>query len=262
MNRSCDRLCIPQLDEDDFMEWMTELITIEKDWVPHAPATSLYIRPFIFATDPYVGVKPSHTYKFMIILSPVGNYYPEGVKPVSIYGEHEFTRASKGGTGFTKCGGNYAASIKSQVKAGQLGYTQVLWLDGAERKYIEEVGTMNVFSKIGDEIVTPEKGDSILGGITRMSTLDLLHHWGYTANERRLSVAELEKAAEAGELVEAFGTGTAAVISPIGVLDFGDIKATINNGKIGAVTQKLYDTLTDIQWGRVPDPFGWTKRIV
>ncbi len=262
MNRSCDRLCIPQLDEDNFMEWMTELITIEKDWVPHAPAASLYIRPFIFATDPYVGVKPSHTYKFIIILSPVGNYYPEGVKPVSIYVEHEFTRASKGGTGYTKCGGNYAASIKSQVKAGQLGYTQVLWLDGAERKYIEEVGTMNVFFKIGDEIVTPEKGDSILGGITRMSVLELLRHWGYTANERQLSVAELEEAAKAGKLVEAFGSGTAAVISPIGLLDFGDMKVTINNGEIGSVTQKLYDTLTDIQWGRMPDPFGWIKRIV
>lgn len=262
MNRSCERLCIPQLDEDDFMEWMTELIRVEQDWVPHAPATSLYIRPFIFATDPFIGVKPSHTYKFMIILSPVGNYYPEGVKPVSIYVEHEYTRASKGGTGYTKCGGNYAASIKSQVKAGELGYTQVLWLDGAERKYIEEVGTMNVFFKIGDEIVTPEKGDSILGGITRMSTLELLRHWGYTANERQLSVTELEQAGNDGKLVEAFGTGTAAVISPIGLLDFGNSKVTINNGEIGAVTQKLYNTLTDIQWGRIPDPFGWIKRIV
>lgn len=261
LNRSCDRLCIPKLDEDQVLEWLLQLIDIERDWVPSAEATSLYIRPFVIATDPYVGVRPSDTYKFIIILSPVGSYYPEGVKPVSIYVEQEYTRSSKGGTGFTKCGGNYAASIKSQMKAAGLGFSQVLWLDGAERKYIEEVGTMNVFFKIDGEVVTPELGDSILPGITRMSVLELLRHWGERVSERKLALSEVEQAAREGRLEEAFGTGTAAVISPIGSLDFGGFSAEISGGNIGPLTQKLYNTLTDIQWGRASDPFGWVVKV-
>lgn len=261
LNVSSERLSIPLVDEDLLLEWLKALLEVEKDWVPSAEQTSLYIRPFIFATDPYIGVRPSDTYKLIIILSPVGSYYPEGVAPTRIYVETEYTRASKGGTGFTKCGGNYAASIKAQIKAKEKHYTQVLWLDAAERKYIEEVGTMNVFFKINGEIITPSLEGSILSGITRASCLDLLRSWGMPCTERRISVEELKEAAHKGTFEEAFGTGTAAVVSPIGELNFGDESVTINNFEIGTVTQKLYDTLTGIQWGSAPDPFGWTMLL-
>mgnify|MGYP000885427473 CR=1 FL=1 len=223
--------------------------------------TSLYIRPFLYGTDAKLGLHGVHTAQFIIILSPVGAYYPEGINPVKIYVERQYVRAVKGGMGFAKTGGNYAASLKAQDVAAEQGYTQVLWLDGVERKYIEEVGTMNVFFKIGDEIVTPALQGSILGGITRMSCIELLRSWGYTVNERRLALSEVEEAAKNGLLMEAFGTGTAAVISPIGELKVDDEHIVINNGKIGGVAQKLYDTLTGIQNGRLPDSFGWMVRI-
>ena len=262
MNVSNRRMCIPEIDEELWVHCVKEAVSVDRDWVPYEEGTSLYIRPFVFATDPFLGVRASHTYLFMIILSPVGSYYPEGIKPVKIYIESEYVRAVKGGTGFAKCGGNYAASIRSQMNAYAKGYTQVLWLDGVERKYIEEVGTMNVFFQIGDEIVTPALTGSVLGGITRMSVIELLRSWGYSVNERLLSLEEVLQAAETGRLVEAFGTGTAAVISPIGELYVDGRPMVINEGKIGPLAQKLYDTITGIQNGRIPDPFGWVVPVV
>ena len=255
------RLCMEVLPEDMFVEAIERIVEFEKDWIPTAEGTSLYIRPFMFATEAAVGVHPSSAYKFVIILSPVGAYYPEGVNPVKIYVEDEFVRATKGGTGFTKCGGNYAASIAAQVKAEKLGYTQVLWLDGVERRYVEEVGTMNVMFKIDGKIVTAPCDGTVLPGVTRDSIIQLLKAWGYEVEERHLAIDELMEAGKNGTLEEAFGTGTAAVISPVGELNYkGDI-TVINDFKTGGLTQKLYDTLTGIQWGDVEDTFGWTREI-
>ena len=260
-NHSNDRLCIPEIPEDDFLNALTTLVGVEKDWIPTQPGTSLYIRPFVIATDPFLGVRPSDTYLFIIILSPVGAYYPEGLNPVKIYVERNYVRAVRGGMGFVKTAGNYAASLKAQDEAEKQGYTQVLWLDGVERKYIEEVGTMNVFFQLGDEVVTPELQGSILGGITRMSCIEMLRSWGYRVTERRVSLEEVVQGAESGLLKEAFGTGTAAVISPIGELKVDDKHLVINGGEIGPVAHRLYNTLTDIQNGRIADPFGWVVPV-
>ena len=257
LNLSNDRLCIPALDEAFAVEAVKKLVSVEQDWIPEGEGTALYIRPFIIAVDPHVGVHPAHHLLFIIILSPVGAYYPEGINPVRIYVERNYVRAVRGGMGFTKTAGNYAASLKAQDEAEKQGYTQVLWLDGVERKYIEEVGTMNIFFKINGEIVTPALQGSILGGITRMSCIELLRSWGYAVNERPLALAEVEKAARDGVLEEVFGTGTAAVISPVGELKVDDEKIIINKGEIGPVARRLYDTLTGIQNCRIPDPFGW-----
>mgnify|MGYP000869330453 FL=1 len=261
LNISNQRLCIPEIDEEFAVEAIKQLVSIDQDWIPQGEGTSLYIRPFIIAVDPHIGVHPANHLLFIIILSPVGAYYPEGINPVRIYVERNFVRAVRGGMGYVKTAGNYAASLKAQDQADKQGYTQVLWLDGVERKYIEEVGTMNVFFKISGEIVTPSLQGSILGGITRMSCIELLRSWGYTVNERALSLAEVEQAAENGNLEEAFGTGTAAVISPIGELKVDDKRLIINDNRIGEVAQRLYDTLTGIQNCRIPDPFGWVVRI-
>ena len=262
LNSSNDRLCIPAIDEAFGVEAIKTLVKVDEDWIPHAEGTSLYIRPFIFATDAHVGVHPAHHLIFSIILSPVGAYYPEGLNPVKIYVEDQFVRAVKGGVGFTKTGGNYATSLKAQDIAEKLGYTQVLWLDGVERKYVEEVGTMNVFFVLDGEVVTPSlETGSILSGITRMSCVDILKDWGYNVSERRISVDELVKAYDEGRLLEAFGSGTAAVISPIGELRVGDKVMEINHGEIGELSQKLYDELTGIQWGKRPDKFGWTVKV-
>lgn len=261
LNRSNDRLCIPAIDEKFAVHALEELIKIDRDWIPTAEGTSLYIRPFIIATDPYVGVRIGKQYLFIIILSPVGAYYPEGLNPVKIFVEPKFVRAVKGGTGQVKTGGNYASSLKAQQIAKEQDYSQVLWLDGVERKYIEEVGTMNVFFKINGKIVTPELYGSILPGITRMSAIEMLHDWGYDVEERRLSVTELFDAAGNGILEEAFGTGTAAVISPIGELKWDGKIAVINDGKIGEVSQRLYDELTGIQWGRKEDKYNWSHTV-
>lgn len=261
MNISNERLCIPEFDEAFALEAIKQLVKIDESWIPSEEGTSLYIRPFIFAIDPHVGVHPAHQLLFVVILSPVGAYYPEGLNPVRIYVESDYVRAVKGGMGFAKTGGNYAASLKAQDEASKAGYTQVLWLDGVERKYIEEVGTMNVFFKIDGEIITPALQGSILSGITRMSCIELLRSWGLTVTERPLSIDEVAQAADEGKLEEAFGSGTAAVISPIGELKWGDKHMSINNGEIGALSQKLYDNLTGIQWGKLPDPFGWTQKI-
>ena len=261
INSSAERICLPQIPEEMFLEALKTLISLEKDWVPHSEGTSLYIRPFLFGNDETLGVHGVHHARFMIIASPVGSYYKEGINPVKIMIEDEDVRAVRGGTGYTKCGGNYAASTRAGEKAEKMGYSQVLWLDGVERKYIEEVGAMNVMFKIGDEIVTPKLTGSILPGITRKSCIEVLKDEGYKVSERLLSVDELGKALESGELKEAWGCGTAAVVSPIGELCYKGKKFIINDGEIGAVTQKLYDTLTGIQWGKIEDKYGWTVPI-
>ena len=262
MNQTNERLCIPALEPSDVLDALKALVETEKDWVPTAAETSLYIRPFIIATDVQLGVHPSKSYKFMIILSPVGSYYPEGIKPVKIFVEREYVRAVKGGTGFAKVGGNYACSLIGQQKAEALGYSQVLWLDGVEHKYIDEVGAMNVFFVIDGTVVTPtlEEGN-ILPGVTRNSCIHILKNMGYTVEERKLTLQEVIDAYHSGRLNEAFGTGTAAVVSPIGLLDTGDIKMIINDNNIGEVAQKVYNTLTGIQWGKISDDFGWTVKV-
>lgn len=261
MNRSNARLSIPPVDKELFMEALRQLILIDKDWIPDAPDTSLYIRPFIIATQPTLGVHPSTEYLFMIILSPVGAYYEEGINPVKIYVEPEYVRTVRGGVGEAKTAGNYAASLKAQEEAEEIGYTQVLWLDGVHRKYIEEVGSMNVFFKINGTVVTPELSGSILAGITRDSVIHMLKHWNVPVEERKISIDEIMEAGRNGTLEEAFGTGTAAVISPIGELNWRDEKLIINNFETGELSKKLYDTLTGIQKGVIPDPFGWTVEV-
>ncbi len=257
---SNERLCMPQLPVEDFIQAVHDLVKFEADWIPTLPGTSLYIRPYMFAYQAKLGVHDADHYKFMVILSPVGSYYKEGLKPVKIYVEDKYVRAVKGGTGFTKCGGNYAASILSQIEAEKKGYSQVLWLDGVERKYVEEVGTMNAMFVIDGKIVTAPLDGSVLPGVTRDSMIHLLRSKGYTVEERKLSIDELVEAAKCGKLTEAFGTGTAAVISPIGVLAYKD-EVFFNNPEIGPISQMLYDTLTGIQTGRLEDPFGWTYEV-
>ena len=261
LNISNDRLCIPKLDETFCLEALTKLLEIDKDWVPHLPGTSLYIRPFIIATQKGLGVHPAKEYKFLIICCPVGSYYKEGLNPVKIYVESEYVRAVKGGTGFIKSGGNYAASLKGQEKAEKMNYSQVLWLDGRERKYIEEVGAMNVFFKIDGKVITPSLEGSILPGITRRSTIELLKSWDIPVEERKISIDELITAYNDNKLEEAFGTGTAAVISPIGEFNYENKIMVVNNNQIGELSQKLYDNLTGIQWGKIEDKFGWVKKL-
>lgn len=257
LNISCERLCIPKFDEEFLLKALVKLVQIDSDWVPHTDGSSLYIRPFIIGTEESLGAHASHTYKFIIIMSPSGAYYASGINPVKIFVETNYVRAVVGGTGYAKTGGNYAASLKAQDVAGEQGYSQVLWLDGIERKYIEEVGAMNVFFVIGDEVVTPMLQGSILAGITRKSAIEILKSWGLKVSERKLSIDEVVEASKNGTLKEAFGTGTAAVISPIGELKYGDTIMNINNGKIGEISQKLYNTLTGIQWGKIEDKFNW-----
>ena len=261
MNSSCRRLCIPEIPEEDFVQAVKAVVSADRDWVPDKAGTSLYIRPFIIATDCSLGVHASRSYLFAVICCPVGAYYPEGINPVKIYVEDQDVRAVKGGTGFTKCGGNYAASIRAGERAEEQGFSQVLWLDGVHRKYIEEVGSMNVMFKVAGKILTPDLNGSVLDGITRRSCIQLLKDWGYEVEERRITAEELFEAAGKGTLEEAWGTGTAAVVSPIGELAMGDKKVTVSGGKIGEITQKLYDELTGIQWGRVADPHNWITKL-
>ncbi|MCX7923451.1 MAG: branched-chain amino acid aminotransferase [Clostridia bacterium] len=261
VNISNDRMCIPQIDVDFAVEAIKSIVLVDKDWIPDAEGTSLYIRPFIIATDPFLGVRPSLTYKFMIILSPVGAYYPEGINPVKIYVESEYVRSVKGGVGFAKTIGNYAASLKAQMEAKKKGYTQVLWLDGVEKKYIEEVGTMNVFFKINGEVVTPSLEGSILPGITRQSTIELLTSWGIKVVERKISIEELYDVHAKGLLEEAFGTGTAAVISPIGEFNWNNNKILVNEGKTGELSAKIFDAITGIQSGKLEDKMKWTYEV-
>ncbi len=261
MSRSAERMCMPALDEETALEGLKQLIAIDQDWVPHREGTSLYIRPTMISMDVGLGVHASKKYLFFIILSPVGAYYKEGLKPVSIYVEDEYVRAVRGGVGFTKCAGNYAASILAGDIAEKKGYSQVLWLDGVEQQYVEEVGSMNMMFAYGNRIVTPKLNGSILPGITRDSVLKLARKLGYEAEEARLNIHEIFEDARAGKMTEAFGTGTAAVISPVGTLAMKDEKLTIGDGGIGPVAQKMSDTLTGILYGRLEDPFGWIVKL-
>ncbi|MCI6647160.1 MAG: branched-chain amino acid aminotransferase [Oscillospiraceae bacterium] len=261
MNTTADRLCVPRIPEEDFMQALKELLIVEQDWVPAEEGTSLYIRPLTIATESQLGVHASNKYLFAIICCVVDKYYKEGLNPVKIMVENHDVRAVRGGTGFTKCGANYAISLRAGEVAAQKGFSQVLWLDGVYQKYVEEVGSMNVMFKIDGKIVTPELDGSILPGVTRKSCIELLKSWGMEVEERMLSIDELIEAAESGKLEEAWGTGTAAVISPIGELFYNDKGYFIADNKIGPVSQKLYDTLTGIQWGTAPDTFGWVEPV-
>ncbi|MBO5713457.1 MAG: branched-chain amino acid aminotransferase [Clostridia bacterium] len=261
LNNSAERLCLPTIDEEGCLDILNTLVELEKDWIPSSVGTSLYIRPFIYGNDPHLGVHAVSNAMFVVICSPVGAYYAQGINPVKIAIESEDVRAVRGGTGYAKCGGNYAASLRAGQRAEENGYTQVLWLDGVERKYIEEVGAMNVMFKIGGKIITPMLSGSILPGITRKSCIELLKGWGYEVEERLFSVDELFEAAENGTLEEAWGTGTAAVVSPIGQLYYKGKEYVVSGNKIGEVTQKLYDNLTGIQWGKVEDENGWSYLV-
>ncbi len=261
MNDSAERLSLPQVDVDFCVETLKTLINIDYDWIPKDLGTSLYIRPFMFGSDEALGVHAVKNATFVIILSPVGSYYAGGLAPVKIGIESQDVRAVRGGTGYAKCGGNYAASLRADKKASAKGFSQVLWLDGVERKYIEEVGAMNVMFKIKGEIITPKLIGSVLPGITRKSILEILKDWGYKVTERLFSVDELIKAAKKGTLEEAWGTGTAAVVSPIGLLSYLDKDYTISNNQIGELTQKLYDELTGIQWGLREDTHNWIVKV-
>lgn len=258
---SNERMCMPKVDEELFVACIKELVKVEKDWIPEGEGESLYIRPFMFANEESLGVHVAKSYKFLVILSPVGAYYPEGVNPIKIYVEDEYVRASVGGTGFVKCGGNYAASLIGQKKAESLGYTQVLWLDGVHRKYVEEVGSMNAMFLIDDTVVTAPIEGTVLPGVTRDSIMTLLKDFGYKIEERHMAIDELMEAGKNGKLKEAFGTGTAAVISPIGELYYKGEKVVVNDFKTGKLTQKLYDSLTGIQWAETEDKYNWREEV-
>ena len=260
-NRSARTMCIPEFDEGFALDALKKLIEIEKEWVPKTTGTSLYIRPTIIAMDPFVGVRASHTYRFFIILSPVGAYYKEGFNPVKIWVTKEHVRAVRGGVGHVKTAGNYAASLLAGDKAQKAGYSQVLWLDGVEQKYVEEVGSMNIFFVINDELVTPMLSGSILPGITRDSVLALAKSWGIETTERKISIDEVFDAHKNGSLKEVFGTGTAAVVSPVGVVKYGEDIITIGNGDVGPMSNRFFSALTDIQYGKTEAPDGWIEKI-
>lgn len=257
LNRSNDRMGMPAIDVDFVFEAIKTLVDLEREWIPTLPETSLYVRPFVIATDPFLGVRAASQYKLMVILSPVGAYYPEGMNPTKIYVEDEFIRAAIGGTGEAKTAGNYAASIKAFEKARAAGYSQVLWLDGKERKYVEEVGTSNAFFKIDSRVITAPLEGTILPGITRDTAIRIMREWGFEVDERRITIDDVFEAERKGLLEEVFATGTAAVISPIGSLTYKGDTVEINQMEIGSLTKKLYDTITGIQYGTVEDPYGW-----
>ena len=261
MNVSAERLCMPQVDEDLFMEAVTKLVRLEKDWIPHGSGTSLYIRPTMIATEPALGVHPSHEYLFFIIAGPVGAYYAEGFGPTKIFVTEDYVRAVPGGTGYCKAGGNYAASLYASEIAQKKGYTQVLWLDAVERKYVEEVGTSNMFFMIDDELITSPLTGSILPGITRDSVLQLSKNWGIKVSERRLSMDEIMEAIAKETLQEAFASGTAAIVSPVGELCYRGKEYRVGDGKTGKLTDRLYNEILQIQYGMKDDPFGWRIKI-
>jgi branched-chain amino acid aminotransferase len=260
VNRSAEYLCIPRIDPTLIEDSIRSLVEVDQAWVPSKPGTSLYIRPTIIATETFLGVHPSHSYLYYVIVGPVGAYYKEGMNPVRILATEKYVRAVKGGLGAAKTAGNYAASLYGAEEAQKQGYTQVLWLDGVEHRYLDEVGTMNIMLKIGDEVLTPPLNGAILDGITRRSVLQLLRDWGMQVSERPIAIDEVLAAAKAGTL-EMWGTGTAAVISPVGELGYKGERYVINGGKTGALTQKLYDTIVGIQYGTAPDPHGWARLL-
>jgi branched-chain amino acid aminotransferase len=260
-NRSARRLCMPEVDESFFLHALKELIRLEADWVPRSEGTSLYIRPTMIATQPVLGVKPSDQYYFYIILSPVGPYYKGGFKPVRIWISDQYVRSAPGGTGEAKTGGNYAASLLAAKEAAAKGFDQVLWLDAVHRSYVEEVGSMNICFVYDEKIVTSPLKGTILDGITRRSILTIAREMGISVEERALSVDEILDGAENGRLSEAFGTGTAAVVSPVGQFTYRECTVTLGNGRPGPQTLRLFDALTGIQYGRLPDPHGWVEMV-
>ena len=261
MNISAARLCMPQLPVDEVIAALKELLRLDQDWIPTAQGATLYIRPTMISTEAALGVRPAKEYLFFVIMSPVGAYYPEGFNPVKIHVTDTYVRAVPGGVGHIKAAGNYAASIMAAEEAKKKGFTQVLWLDAVERRYIEEVGTMNIFFVIGDEVITPPLGGSIRPGVTRDSVIQVAKSWGLTVVERRISIDEVLAAQENGSLKEIFGTGTAAVISPVGSLHYQGRDCVINNGKTGALSQRLFDEILAIQYGAKEDPYGWVERL-
>lgn len=260
-NLSAERMCMPEVPEELFLKGVEELVRLEADWIPSSAGTSLYIRPAMIAVEPVLGVKPSDHYYFYVILSPVGAYYAGGFNPVRIMVEDRYVRTVSGGTGEAKTGGNYASSLKAGLEAKKKGFDQVLWLDGTERRYIEEVGAMNMFFAYGDRVVTAPLEGSILNGVTRNSVLSLAGELGFTVEERRIAVDTIMADIESGKITEAFGSGTAAVITPVGTLCYKEQNLTVGDGRVGRLTQKLYDTLTGIQTGHLPDKFGWVKKL-
>jgi branched-chain amino acid aminotransferase len=262
MNKSGEQVCIPSYNENDFVNAIREVVKLDREWIPKKRGESLYIRPFVFGSGNFLGVSSSKSYKFIIILSPVASYYAEGLNPVKILVETEHVRAVKGGLGSAKTAANYAASMLAGEMAHRNGFSQVLWLDGIERKYIDEVGAMNIMFVINDELITPtlEKG-TILAGITRDSVLTLAKDWGIKVSEREISIDEVIEAHKSGKLQEVFGTGTAAVVSPVGLLNYKGKEMIINNMKIGEYTQKFYDTITGIQYGEIEDKYNWIEHI-
>jgi branched-chain amino acid aminotransferase len=261
MNRSAVRVCMPEVDPDFGVEALKKLIVLDKDWVPKTQGTSLYIRPTMIAVEPHLGVRPAHTYLFYIIIGPVGAYYKEGLNPVKIYVEDKYIRAALGGLGEAKTVANYAASLLAAEEAKEKGFTQVLWLDAKERKFVEEVGTMNMFFVIGDEVITAPLTGSILPGITRDSVIQIVKKWGMKMSERSLSIDEVTAAARQGTLKEAFGTGTAAVISPVGQITYKGVDYIVAGGKMGDLSLKLYNEIVAIQYGEKDDPYGWRMKI-
>jgi branched-chain amino acid aminotransferase len=261
LNASGARLCIPALDEPFVLEALKRLVHLDADWVPRTFGCALYVRPLILATDPDLVVRPSRRYRFFTILSPVGAYYREGFRPVRILVSDRYVRAVRGGLGAAKTPANYAASLLAAEEAKAAGFTQVLWLDGTERTFVEEVGTMNIFFRLGDELVTPPLEGTILPGITRDCVIRLASHWGLKVSERRISIPEVIEAHARGNLLEVFGSGTAAVISPVSELVFRGKSLSIAQGRVGDWTQRLFDTLTGIQYGKMEDPFAWTVPV-
>jgi len=261
MNRSAERLCMPQVDEALFLEALKKLVLLEKDWIPHGAGTSMYIRPTMIATEVALGVHPSNRYLFFIIVGPVGAYYPEGFSPTKIYVSEKYTRSTPGGVGDRKAAGNYAASLYASREASDMGYTQVLWLDAKERKYVEEVGTSNIFFVIGDNLITPPLSGSILPGVTRDSVIQLARSWGVNVLEEQLSIEEVLRAQADGTLKETFASGTAAIVSPVGQIYFRGKEYVIGDGKTGSVTEKLYNEILQIQYGKKEDSFGWRAKI-
>ncbi|ATR22726.1 Branched-chain amino acid aminotransferase [Roseomonas mucosa] len=261
LNRSCAALCIPPMDPELIRRSFEELVAVDHDWVPRRAGTSLYIRPTVVATEVQLGVHPAHRLTYFVICSPVGAYYKEGVKPVRILATDKYVRAVRGGLGEAKTAANYAASLAAAQDAEAQGYTQVLWLDGVERRYLDEVGTMNIMVKIGDEVITPPLAGTILDGVTRNSILTLLHDWGVKASERPVTIDEVMQAGRDGTLREMWGTGTAAVVSPVGMLGYKGEKVVINGGETGPLTQKLYEAIVAIQYGTAPDAHGWTSEV-
>jgi branched-chain amino acid aminotransferase len=262
LNRSSRALCIPEAPTEIVLAGTKQLIELDRAFVPTQRGHSLYIRPFIIAMDNLLGVQASQTYRLIVLLSPVAAYYPEGLKPVKLHVSQHHSRAAKGGLGMAKTPANYAASLLPAKLAKEAGFTQVLWLDATEHKYIEEVGTMNIFFKIGGEIVTPPlDGDTILAGVTRASVIELCRSWGLPVNEQRLSIDRVSEYHRSGELEEVFGTGTAAVISPVGQISYKSRLMSLNGDEIGPTAQRLYDAITSIQYGESTDPFGWNHEV-